>query len=80
MVSSFKFLSGTVRVLDFGRRAGHIRKNKSKICGSYRVQDCTGRNDNIQYIFIMIYYVHCDLRAMRCLVFCVCFEPVGWLD
>ena len=44
MVSSFKLSSGTVCLLGFSCRAGHIRKGKYKICGSYQVQDCTGRN------------------------------------
>ena len=34
MVSSFKLSLGTGRLLMFSRRAGHIRKGKSKICGS----------------------------------------------
>ena len=42
MVSSFKLSSGTVCLLGFSCRAGHIRKGKYKICGSYQVQDCTG--------------------------------------
>ena len=44
IVSSFKLSSGTVCLLGFSCRAGHIRKDKYKICGSYQVQDCTGRN------------------------------------
>ena len=39
MVSSFKLSSGTVCLLGFSCRAGHIRKGKYKICGSYQVQD-----------------------------------------
>ena len=35
MVSSFKLSSGTVCLLGFSCRAGHIRKGKYKICGSY---------------------------------------------
>ena len=46
MVSSFKLSSGTVCLIGFSCRAGHIRKGKYKICGSYQVQDCTGRNGN----------------------------------
>ena len=38
MVSSFKLSSGTVCLLGFSCRAGHIRKGKYKICGSYQVQ------------------------------------------
>ena len=37
MVLSFKLSSGTVCLLGFSCRAGHIRKGKYKICGSYRV-------------------------------------------
>ena len=39
MVSSFKLSSGTVCLLKFSCRAGHIRKGKYKICGSYQVCD-----------------------------------------
>ena len=49
---SFKLSSGTVRLLRFSRRAGHIRKGKSKICGSYQMQDCTGRNGNRWYTIV----------------------------
>ena len=42
LVSSFKLSSGTVCLLGFSCRAGHIRKGKYKICGSYQVQGCTG--------------------------------------
>ena len=44
MVSSFKLSSGTVCLLGLSCRAGHIRKGKYKICGSYQVQICTSRN------------------------------------
>ena len=49
MVSSFKLSSGTVCLLGFSCRAGHIRKGKYKICGSYQVQDCTGRNGIVHH-------------------------------
>ena len=49
MVSSFKLSSGTVCLLGFSCRAGHIRKGKYKICGSYQVQNCTGRNGIVHH-------------------------------
>ena len=49
MVSSFKLSSGTVYLLGFSCRAGHIRKGKYKICGSYQVQNCTGRNGIVHH-------------------------------
>ena len=49
MVLSFKLSSGTVCLLGFSCRAGHIRKGKYKICGSYQVQDCTGRNGTVHH-------------------------------
>ena len=49
MVSSFKLSSGTVCLLGFSCRAGHIRKGKYKICNSYQVQDCTGRNGIVHH-------------------------------
>ena len=49
MVLSFKLSSGTVCLLGFSCRAGHIRKGKYKICGSYQVQDCTGRNGIVHH-------------------------------
>ena len=49
MVSSFKLSSGTICLLGFSCRAGHIRKGKYKICGSYQVQDCTGRNGIVHH-------------------------------
>ena len=49
MVSSFKLSSGTVCLLGLSCRAGHIRKGKNKICGSYQVQDCTGRNGIVHH-------------------------------
>ena len=52
MVSSFKLSSGTVCLLGFSCRAGHIRKGKYKICGSYQVQDCTGRNGKCKSYFL----------------------------
>ena len=54
MVSSFKLSSGTVCLLGFSCRAGHIRKGKYKICGSYQVQDCTGRNGIVHHACRMI--------------------------
>ena len=49
MVSSFKLSSGTVCLLGLSCRAGHIRKGKYKICGSYQVQICTGRNGIVHH-------------------------------
>ena len=49
MVSSFKLSSGTVCLLGFSCRAGHIIKDKYMICGSYQVQDCTGRNGIVHH-------------------------------
>ena len=49
MVSSFKLSSGTVCLLGLSCRAGHIRKGKYKICGSYQVQICTSRNGIVHH-------------------------------
>ena len=49
MVSSFKLSSGTVCLLGLSCSAGHIRKGKYKICGSYQVQICTDRNGIVHH-------------------------------
>ena len=47
--TKIKLSSGTVCLLGFSCRAGHIRKGKYKICGSYQVQNCTGRNGIVHH-------------------------------
>ena len=72
MVSSFKLSSGTVCLLGFSCRAGHIRKGKYKICGSYQVQDCTGRNGIVHHTRRMTRCCnisslgHLDVRDAQC--------------
>ena len=57
MVSSFKLSSGTVCLLGFSCRAGHIRKGKYKICSSYQCSLALGRNHK-SYIYPFLYDIN----------------------